>query len=78
MNDMLKYLLIALLAVSCVQREPSGVPEDGMVEVHILAPQVYGHQPGSPATKAVGDIDDRLPSLSKMTVIRTTISLSET
>ena len=65
MNDMLKYLLIALLAVSCVQREPSGVPEDGLVEVHILAPQVYGHQVGSPATKAdgenvIGDIDDRL------------------
>lgn len=65
MNDILKYLLITLLAVSCVQREPSGVPEDGMVEVHILAPQVYGHEVGGPATKAdgsnvIGDIKDRL------------------
>ena len=61
MSDISKCLLFALLAVSCVQREPSGVPEDGLVEVRILAPQVYGHQPGIPATKAVGDIDDRLP-----------------
>ena len=66
MSDISKCLLFALLAVSCVQREPSGVSEDGLVEVHILPPQVYGHQPGSPATKAVGDIDDRLPSLPKM------------
>lgn len=66
MSDISKCLLFALLAVSCVQEELSIVPEDGMVEVQILAPQVYGHQPGIPATKAVGDIDDRLPSLPKM------------
>lgn len=65
MSDISKCLLIALLVVSCVQREPSGVPEDGMVEVRILAPQVYGHLPGGPATKAeggnaIGDMSDRL------------------
>lgn len=66
MRNIFTFLCVLFLAVSCIQKEPSGVPEDGLVEVHILPPQVYGHQPGSPATKAVGDIDDRLPSLSKM------------
>ena len=66
MRNIFTFLCVLFLAVSCIQREPSGVPEDGLVEVHILPPQVYGHQPGSPATKAIGDIDDRLPSLPKM------------
>ena len=65
MRNIFTFLCVLFLAVSCIQREPSGVPEDGLVEVHILAPQVYGHQVGSPATKAdgenvIGDIDDRL------------------
>lgn len=66
MNDMFKYLLIALLAVSCAQKEPLVVPEDGMVEVQILCPQVYGHNPDLSATKAgsgenvIGDMKERL------------------
>lgn len=65
MRNIFTFLCVLFLAVSCIQREPSGVPEDGLVEVHILPPQVYGHQPGSPATKAdgenvIGDIKDRL------------------
>ena len=56
-----------LLAVSCVRPEPSPVPEDGLVEVRILAPQLYGHAPKAALTKAggdnvVGDIQDRLNS----------------
>ena len=66
MRNIFTFLCLLFLAVSCIQREPSGVPEDGLVEVHILPPQVFGHQPESPATKAVGDIDDRLPSLPMM------------
>ena len=66
MRNIFTFLCVLFLAVSCIQREPSGVSEDGLVGGHILPPQVYGHQPGSPATKAVGDIDDRLPSLPKM------------
>lgn len=65
MNNIFKFLCVVFLAVSCVQKEPSVVPEDGLVEVHVLAPQLYGHQPGGLATKAdgenvVGDIGDRL------------------
>lgn len=65
MNDILKYLLMTFLAVSCAQKESSVVSDDGLVEVRILAPQVYGHLPGGPATKAegdnvIGDISDRL------------------
>lgn len=65
MRNIFTFLCVLFLAVSCIQREPSGVPEDGLVEVHILPPQVYGHQVGSPATKAdgenvIGDIGDRL------------------
>lgn len=66
MNKIYKYLLLSLLALSCVGKEDSVVPPDGMVEVQVLAPQVYGHQSGLPATKAaagddkVGDMKDKL------------------
>ncbi len=38
------------------------VPDDGLVEVRLLAPQIYGHQPDVPGTKAVGDIESHLGS----------------
>lgn len=65
MRNICKYIGILLIAVSCIQREDSPVFEDGMVEVQILAPQLYGHVPNGSRTKAddenqVGDIKDRL------------------
>lgn len=60
MRNVFWLLCVVLLAVSCVQKEDSVVLEDGLVEVRIELPQVYGHQPGIFATKAVGDIGDVL------------------
>ena len=65
MKNIFKVLSLTLLAVSCVERDPSVVPEDGMVKVEILLPQLYGHDPDRPATKAepsnaLFDIQDRL------------------
>lgn len=60
MNNIFRFLCVAFIAVSCIRKEDSAVLEDGLVEVRIRMPQVYGHQPGVPSTKAVGDIDDVL------------------
>jgi hypothetical protein len=60
-----KYLFIGILAASCNQKEPFFATEDGMAEVYINVPQLYGHQPEMPGTKSgdgniIGDIGDRL------------------
>lgn len=62
------FLCVAFLAVSCVQKEETSVLEDGVVEVQILVPQIYGHQPEYPSTKAsgdnvIGDIKNRLETM---------------
>lgn len=65
MRYIFKCLCVVFLTVSCARKEPSVVSDDGLVEVHILAPQLYGHQPEIPATKAgddnvIGDMKVRL------------------
>lgn len=60
MRHLYKYISLLFLAVSCVQQEPMPVPDDGLVEVRVFAPQIYGHQPDAPGTKVIGDIGNHL------------------
>ena len=69
MKHIFKFLGLIVLMVSCIQKETSIVPKDGLVRVEVLVPQLYGHQPDRPITKAgetneLGDMKNRLPSMT--------------
>lgn len=55
--------VLGVILTACTHAEQQPGENDGLVQVEFLAPQVYGHVPSAPATKAVGDIDDVLESL---------------